>query len=251
MKTLFLEAPYEDEEGRHGGKLGLSKEVLAYLKSQKYQNIALFSSVQFLACLNPVKKQLLGININAAAIKLDRASAEGQLLGCNVYSLPEVDCYLYIGDGKFHPLALIYGQKDNKELKEVVCYDPLCKKMALLTIDDVSKVLKKYRGSMLKFLDSKNIGVLISLKPGQEQLKAALKLENVFKGKKFYYFVDNAISFGQLENFPFIGVWVNAACPRIALDEQEMFARGIVNLNDALNAKEILSRDSVLNRLGS
>ncbi|MBI2112760.1 diphthamide synthesis protein, partial [Candidatus Woesearchaeota archaeon] len=52
--------------------------------------------------------------------------------------------------------------------------------------------------------------------------------------KKFYFFVDNTISYGQLENFPFVEVWVNTACPRIGLDDQEAFRKGVLNLKDVL-----------------
>ena len=55
-----------------------------------------------------------------------------------------------------------------------------------------------------------------------------------YPDKKFYFFVDNTISYGQLENFPFVEVWVNTACPRIGLDDQEAFRKGVLNLKDVL-----------------
>ena len=72
-------------------------------------------------------------------------------------------------------------------------------------------------------------------------------MEKKFPEKKCYYFIDNVISFDQLENFNFIDVWINTACPRVGFDDQEKFRRGVINLNDAFMAKEILSKDSVLN----
>lgn len=238
MKSLFLEAPYL-------GEVKLSAEVVEYL--QKYKKIGLFASIQFIDQLDEVKKQLK--NIKMITSKPPRAKVEGQLLGCNTYSLnmEEVDAYLYLGDGKFHPLALVYGQKDLPRIKEVIGYDPIQKEMNILAVEDVKKSLKRYRGSLMKFLTKKNAGVIITIKPGQEQYQAALKLEKKYPDKKFYYFIDNNVSFDQLENFPFIEVWVNCACPRIALDSQEMFRKGVVNLNDAIMAKDILSKESVLN----
>ncbi len=247
MKTLFLEAPFE-------GKVELCPEALNYLKKKKYQKIAVYASAQFVAQLSSVKQQLEANGFTVVTSKADRAQVQGQLLGCSCFrdSLnlqDEVDCYLYVGDGRFHPLALVYGQKDNLNCKEVICNDPLARKMSLLTINDVKNLLKKYKSALIKFLSLQNIGVIVSIKPGQEQFKSALRLERLFSDKRFYYFVDNAVSFDQLENFPFIEVWVNTACPRLGFDEQEKFAKGVINLTDALAAAEILGRESVLGRL--
>lgn len=247
MDILFLEAPFQ-------GKVELCSETLKYLKKKKYQTLALFASVQFVNNLDTVKKQLEENQIKVIITAADWAHVPGQLLGCNSFQNSlnlneEGDGYLYIGDGHFHPLALVYGQKNNFNFKEVICNDPVATKMSLLTINDVKSTLKKYKGSLIKFLSSKTVGVIITIKPGQEQFKPSLKLAGKFPDKQFYYFVDNAVSFDQLENFPFIEVWVNTACPRLGFDEQEKFRKGVINLNDAVNAAEILSRESGLNKL--
>lgn len=231
VKTLFLEAPYQEE-------VELSKETVQYLKEKGYQKVALFASVQFVNKLEGVEEQLKALGVEVVTSQPERASQEKQLLGCNVdfNSLnldQEVDAFLYIGDGKFHPLALIYAQKDLSEAKEVICADPRGK-MSLISVDDIKQNLQRYRSSLVKFLSAKKVGVIVTIKPGQEQLKAALELEEKYPEKKFYYFIDDRISFDQLENFPFVEVWVNTACPRIGLDEQEMFRKGVVNLRDAL-----------------
>ncbi len=134
-------------------------------------------------------------------------------------------------------------------MKEIVCNDPIGKTLFLVSVENIKIILRKYRGSLMKFLTAETIGVISTIKPGQEQFKPALLLEKKYTNKKFYYFIDNDISFHQLENFPFIQVWVNTACPRVGFDDQEKFARGVINLNDALMAEKILSQESVLNKL--
>ena len=244
---MFLEAPYS-------GEVKLVPETIKYLKDNNYTKVGLYASVQFVNQLDEVRKQLDENDIKFITSKPDRTHVQGQLLGCDNYhdslNLEEdIDCYLYIGDGKFHPLALVYAQKDCKEIKKIICNDPLSNKLNFMTIEDIKIILKKYRGSLMKFLVKDTVGVLITIKPGQEHYQPALKLEENYPDKKFYYFVDNVISFDQLENFNFIDVWVNTACPRIGFDDQEKFTRGVINLNDAFNAKEILSKDSVFNHL--
>ena len=242
---MFLDAPYS-------GEVKLVEETINYLKKNNYTKIGLYASVQFVNQLEQVKQQLKDNNFNFTTSKPDRTHVQGQLLGCDNYhnslNLEEdIDCYLYIGDGKFHPLALVYAQKDNNNLKEILCNDPLSKRLNFMTINDIKTILKKYRGSLMKFLVKDTVGVLITIKPGQEHYKPALKLEKKFPNKKFYYFIDNVISFDQLENFNFIDVWVNTACPRVGFDDQEKFTQGVINLNDAFNAGEILSQESVFN----
>ena len=68
----------------------------------------------------------------------------------------------------------------------------------------------------MKFLSSKNIGILVSIKPGQYNLKKAFALKKKLRDKKCYIFLSDNIGAEQLENFPFIECWVNTACPRIA-----------------------------------
>lgn len=236
MDILFIEAEYN-------GKVELCKETIDYLKEKGYKKIGLYASVQFVSKLDEVKKQLAEFTIITS--KPDRANAVSQLLGCDNYknslNLPEeVDSYLYVGDGRFHPLALVYGQKESKVFKEVICNDPIQKKMYPLKKEDVSVILKKYKASLMKFFSSDKIGVIVTIKPGQEQLRPSFDLEKKFPSKKFFYFIDNNVSFDHLEDFPFVEVWVNTACPRVGLDDQEKFLKGVINLNDALMINERL-----------
>ena len=250
MNVLFLEAPYR-------GEIELCQATLDYLKKKKYKTVALYASVQFCPTLEKVKEQLQKLNIKYITSQPDRTHVSSQLLGCDNYhsslnlaekELQQIGCYLYVGDGKFHPLALVYAQKDSSAIKEIVSDDPLGKKMIIMDQNDIKIILRRYRGSLLKFLQARKVGVISTIKPGQEQLRPSFSLERKFPDKKFYYFLDDTISFSQLENFNFIDVWINTACPRIGFDDQEKFQRGVLNLNDAFHAEEILSQDSILNK---
>ena len=42
---------------------------------------------------------------------------------------------------------------------------------------------------------------------------------------------------------------MNTACPRVGFDDQEKFKRGVINLNDALQAAEMLGTESVMVKL--
>ena len=245
MDVLFLNAPYS-------GKVELCQETLDYIK--RFKKVAIYASVQFVDKLEKVKEQLQKLGVKYVTSKADRTAVKTQLLGCDSYhdslNLDEdFDAYLYVGDGKFHPLALVYGQKDLPQMKDIICNDPLQQKMFLMGIEEVKEILKRYKGSLVKFLSSNKVGVIITIKPGQEQYRPSLALEKKFPEKKFYYFIDNNVSFDHLENFNFIEVWVNTTCPRVGFDDQEKFRKGVINMNDAFLAVEILSKKSLLNTL--
>ena len=153
-----------------------------------------------------------------------------------------------MGDGIFHPRALVLAQKDNSEFKEVIRYDPTRSQMILMKEDDCNKIFKKYRGSLMKFIASDTIGILITMKPGQQQFNFARKLEEKYPNKKFYYFADNNLDFNQLEGFCFVECWVNTACPRIGFDDSVNLGLALLNITDALEAADILGRESLLGR---
>ncbi len=242
MDILFLDAPYT-------GKVELCKGTLKYLQQKNFRTAALYASVQFCNQLTTVREQLAAAGITVITSTAERTHVTGQLLGCNSYHQSlnlkpamekKIDCFLYVGDGRFHPLALAYAQKDLSEIKEIVCDDPLRHQMKIVGLKDIRSILLKYKASLLRFLASSKVGIIITIKPGQEQLQPSFALEKKYPEKKFYYFLDNTISFDQLENFNFIEVWVNTACPRIGFDDQEKFRKGVINLTDARQAEIVV-----------
>lgn len=243
MDFLFVDAKFREEDIR------LNKETLTHCK--KFKVLAVYASVQFVHRINTCLKQLDDAGITVISSKPDRTDVKFQILGCDSQykslKLPtEPDAFLYIGDGIFHPRALVLAQKDREEFKEVIRYDPMQDKMLIMGVDDCSKIFKKYKGGLLKFLNATNVGVLVTTKPGQQQFKVSRKLREVYPDKNIYYFAENSFDFSHLEGFNFIDVWVNSACTRIGFDDAAHLKEPMINVNDALEAKEVLSKDSLL-----
>ena len=69
------------------------------------------------------------------------------------------------------------------------------------------------RGHLIEFYDV--IGIIVSLKPGQNNFYLVEKLKESLKkmGKKVYIFLFDDVN--NLEDFNFVQLWVNTACPRI------------------------------------
>ena len=235
MKFLFVEAFYNKE-------VKLNEEALKLLS--KYKTIGLFAAVQFVK-LDEVKKQLKEKGMKVLSSKAKRTSTENQILGCDCFSdsfdnelFEKVDALLYIGDGMFHPKALLLAQKDLKKEKPVIIFDPLSGSAKFLTKRDIEKQVKRYQVNVLKYLHAKNVGVLVSTKTGQQYLNYALLLKERAKAssldKSFYIFVGDTLEMREMENFPFIDAWVNTACPRIGTDDIMNFPQAMININDAL-----------------
>lgn len=212
-------------EGRFTGKIDLSNLDASILP----QRIGLATTVQFLDFIDEVKHYLQEHGKEVFVDKM-RQKYEGQLLGCD-YGAAEkirenVDAFLYFGTGKFHPLGIALNID-----KEVFCYDPLIAVMSRIDKGEIERYNRKRKAAYLKFLEADNIGLLVSLKPGQNNFKKAAELKKQLNGKNCFIFVSDTIDFNQIENFPFIQCWVNTACNRI-LDDYDKFPKPLVDLGD-------------------
>jgi len=219
MKLMFVEARYKKPVliGKHVLKLP--------------PKVGLVTTVQFIGQIKEVKSQLEKEGKKVFLGRGKHTVYQGQVLGCDVNSAlsisNKVDAFLYIGSGLFHPIAISLKTK-----KDVFTFNPLTNKFSKVDKKEAEKINKKKKGALIKFLSSKEIGVIVTTKPGQEQLKKAFELKNKFKDKNFYFLTFNTINFNQLENFPFIECFVNTACPRIALDDSVNISKSIINLKD-------------------
>jgi len=201
---LFLEAKYT-------GKIDLSK-----LKTDKLPlKVGLISTVQFIDHLDKIKDRLEDKEI---LIGKGKQKYAGQILGCDATCTLEiankVDAFLYIGTGKFHPL--IVGVRTSKP---VYTLNPISGEFGKVSDKEISDYKKKKKGSLLKFMVSKEIGVLVSTKKGQyHDIKELEFLEKKYPDKNFHIFISETIDYNQLNNFNFIEAFVNTACPRIEED---------------------------------
>ena len=98
------------------GDIKLGEPLIDHLKNNNITSLAIFTSIQF-TNLEKVKEQLLNLNIQVKTTKAKRTSSKEQILGCDIYHdsfeeqiIQESDAILYIGDGLFHPKALLLSQ---------------------------------------------------------------------------------------------------------------------------------------------
>lgn len=205
MKTLFIEAKSKT-------KINVKKHI-----GNLPAELALATTAQHTHQIKNVKEELEEAGKKVSLVK--GKHGKGQVLGCDKPKIKK-GSVLFIGTGSFHPS--IFGKKD------VYVLNPENNSLYKFEKTEAEKHEKRKKGALLKFYSSKNIGVLISLKPGQLNLKA-LELKKRFKNKNIYYLLFDTLNMNELENFPFIECFVNTACPRITDDAGEF---SMINTED-------------------
>jgi 2-(3-amino-3-carboxypropyl)histidine synthase len=246
VELFFVEAKYE-------GKIVLIEKLKNYLKEKKLKSLAVFASVQF-SDLADFIKAIEKLHITVLTTKAKRTAKALQILGCDCYDdsfddpiIERADGILYVGDGLFHPKALLLSQIKNSAIKPVILYDPLTESVKEIGKKDIEKQLLKAKANIKKFLHAEKIGILVTIKPGQQYLQSAktLKYKLEKHGKKAYIFIDNTFDLTALENYPFVEVWVNTACPRIGTDDIVNVDKPMINLREAfdpIKALEVLEK---------
>jgi len=196
----------------------------------KYKNICLVTTSQFLSVIEPSKKYLESIGLNIHLHKQTRSGEIGQVLGCDYSAaLPlekEVDVYIYLGSGIFHPLGLALRTE-----KPVISIDMETGHMEYMT-NRKNKHLRIKAYNIGVAQDADKFGILLTTKPGQMILKQAesIKKKLQSKGKDVYILIMNQITPDKILGVD-VEVIVNCACPRMD-EDYELFKKPILNPED-------------------
>jgi len=213
MQTLFIEARSDQH------LIPAIRANLSILK--KFGKVGLFTTVQHINQLEKAKDFLEKNNIKILTGKSKKSAIcqgpcsfyTGQVLGCDASAANNlnVDSYVYIGTGEFHPIAIALETE-----KPVFKLNPITKKLYQISQQDKKKWLARKAARLDKLNYSKKIGIILSTKPGQYKPKLAEKLSKKFNNS--YVFISDMITASDLLNFPDIDCWINTACPRLVED---------------------------------
>ena len=198
----------------------------------KGEKIGLVATVQYLDSLKRAKEFL---EKKGKIVIIGKGKfSNGQILGCETSSAnsieDDVDSFLYVGSGKFHPLGLAL-----KTEKPVFVLDT--EKNDIYQIDKKLFEKQKYAAIALA-KDAKRYGILVSVKPGQQNLELAKKIKKDIesKGNKAYILIFNEIKPEKLLGLD-LDCYINTACPRIAIENRAEFKKPILNPDEIENFK--------------
>ncbi len=202
-----------------------TEDILTIAKKVKFDGrLGLITTIQNIHMLQEVQK------------RIPNSVICGQVLGCDaslaVRHQDEVDAFLYLGSGKFHPLEVAMHTN-----KRVLCANPITNEITEITKEEVELRKRRVKGAYLKFLAAKKVGIIVTTKSGQGVLPLALRAKDkdFMKGKEAFIFICNTLNFNELENFPEIECWINTACPRIATEDNEKLSKPMINLEELQN----------------
>ena len=197
MKTLFLPAKIKSK---------VNKSKIFSLSKKLPEKIAITYSIQY---------QDIAFEIKNILSKEKKITKFIQVLGCSKPNFPKnTQAILLIGSGRFHAISLAIQTKFPVYILENNQLTKISKK-------DIENFEKKQKASYVKFLNANKVGILVSTKPGQQNLKRALDFVKKIKTKKSYLFLSNNINVNEFENFG-LDSWVNTACPRMDMNNNRI-----------------------------
>jgi len=209
MKTLHLETR------RKFPKIDLSP-----LNNIEGKTISLAATIQYLDLVPKIKTHL---EKQSKKVIIKKGSFhQAQVLGCNSQAFDKTaDTLLLITDGKFH--AINNAIQLNKEI-----YIFNTKVLERITKQKIEKQKQKIKAKQSKFLSYNIVGIIQSTKPGQKYSNIIGLKQKIQKlGKTPHIFQADNINPEELENFPDVQIWINTACPGLALDSGK-----IINFSD-------------------
>jgi len=184
------------------------------------KRIGLLTTTQFRHWLPAIRDHLEAKGHTVRIGEPDRRVAyAGQLLGCDYHAATvieeDVDGYLYIGTGDFHPLGVAILVPD----KPVVIADP--ERGTARDLRDVrERVLRQRHAAIARAREAQIFGIIVSKKIGQARMDLARDLKALAEkyGKQAHLFLMDLVSPELLQGYR-VDAWVNTACPRIAIED--------------------------------
>lgn len=197
------------------------------------QKVGLLASVQYVHLL-PKAKSLLESAGKTVFISTgdSRICYPGQVLGCNCSSAlavnDDVDGYLFLGEGDFHPLAVAFGAP-----RKLLVLNPITGELRNLD-DKRDRMLRKRFAAICVAQEAQKFLVIVCGKIGQRRSEAADAIVGKLKaaGKTVYRLVTDEINPAALISYQ-VDAYVNTACPRIAMDDSVRYEHPMLTIPEA------------------
>jgi 2-(3-amino-3-carboxypropyl)histidine synthase len=178
--------------------------------------VGLVTTIQHVQQIDRMVKWLQQKGIKAVVMEgTARTPYPGQVLGCSFEAARRTKAreILFIGTGMFHPIGvqLATGVR-------VIALDPFSHEVQVV---DASRMLRKRFALIESAREAKSIGILVSLKKGQQRWDLARRLVNL--SEKAVLVALHDVTPEELLNLG-MGCYVNTACPRLAYDDQPRFS---------------------------
>ena len=192
------------------------------------RRIGLGSSLQWIGALDVFaeklreRRELEILTTNPRMFSIHRA----QVLGCDYTSLKpledRVDAFLIIGS-VFHALGMAMLTE-----KRTYAVDP--ETQAVKELGEMRKrILMQRYANIVRFREAGRVGVVVSVKPGQERLGLAKILAHLLSkhGKEAFVITADEVGEQLITEYGF-DAYINTACPRLSIEDQVRFSKPLL-----------------------
>lgn len=194
-------------------------------KLKDYTKIALVTTTQHLNMINEIK-DFLEDNGKEVVLGSSKNTRKGQVLGCNFSSIKGLDAeiYLFIGSGSFHPLGIHLFTKE-----KVLALDPYNNEIRDIE-EFADRILRIRFARITKAKSARKWGIIVSSKEGQYRMKLAIDIKKQLEdeGMEAYILLLDNINPDALLPYMELDAFVVTACPRIAIDDSQMYKKPII-----------------------
>lgn len=231
VKQPSTSVVYFETKAKIDVKTAVKKAVLML---KPWDSIGLVTTIQHIHEIGMAKDVLLKESKKVVIGDAGQLRYAGQVTGCDYSNVravtDQVDAFLFVGGGKFHAIGISLATS-----KPTIVADPYEERVFSVE-GEAEKTQRQRMANVSEAKKAQNIGILVSLKPGQMHLQRAIeikgKLQN--KGKNVVVLALKEITPEALMQFPNIDAYVNTGCPRIVLDDSSRFSKPMLTMNEAL-----------------
>lgn len=205
------------------------------------ERIGLLATVQYLGLIPKVKGMLESSGREVRVGEGDRRICHpGQVLGCNCSAAESVDAdvdgYLFIGEGDFHPLAAAFGME-----KPVLVLNPVTWEVRDMS-ETRDRILRRRFAAIQGARDAESFLVIVCSKVGQNRSGLADEMVSLLRrhGRTAHKVIIEEINPTALMSYQ-VDAFVNTACPRIAMDDAARYPKPMLTppeLEIALGERE-------------
>jgi len=222
IPTLYIPAPYLVDLSE------LIRRSVEFLRSRGVRRVGLVASLQH---VHSLKNFVEGLRSKGFEVVVDDATG-GVVLGCNGEAAKRiagsVDIILHVGGGDFHALGVALSV-------EIPVYiaDPY--KGEIRDVERLKrKTLARRWWAIQEARRAQIFGVVVVAKVGQfnRDLALLIKRELEARGRKALMVVAEEVNWERLSSLTFVDSFIITGCPRISLDNQEIFGKPVLNSED-------------------
>lgn len=227
LNVLFVPGRAKVDVGEVVSRAGM------IISGRAFRRVGLLTTIQHLHLLEEMGELLSTHGLEVVVGKSpDPWMESGLVIGCDLRAATsiseEVDAFLVVAGGIFHALGVAIASG-----RPTFAADPYSGRVADVE-EEVRRIASLRLYNLSKLLDAQRLLIVVSIKPGQFFLGPAERARELLRGsgRTAIIGVFDEVTREGLENMGGYDGYINASCPRLALDDAGLFPGPVANLGE-------------------